>query len=560
MTFSRFNKNRSTQNLLVIVGLILFSGLILGITFMQFSTARQADTETQNLGKALAQNSDIVIRPLLLSNDRVSLNYLLNELQQIPYIKGLQVTDPSGVVIARAGDVSDIKLQQRLIQQEKTIATVTLWLTPEPLEAILRSQFWPLLLLACAIAALTLLAIWLFGRTTNTYNGGRGGSSSNNTDNQDEETENNPTPDRLSGLTFSESLAIQSETFTFDSPEPSQPAPTHETTTKPIPAEAADNTPSEPTPAVSNNNEPDTDTDYDSSIDELNQGDQLHTNALVDLLKPEPNNAPKMPKFEHHPQELEHTEQTDTADEFSVEEEPVNKAPAPDTNTIKTENPLFKSADAEAARGRKEIQLGLYSFEDELELFLAPQDAIYLFYIDSTTASSDNMHPDEKATLLNVYLHLAKQVARIYNGEAEQLDNQDILLRFELRDDKDSHGINALCAAMLFSLLYKGFNQARIKGFQPVLSLQMSLSRGHYDKYTLVKEEAHFLTRTTNSNELISHTALTEAPLLKRALLQQADIRREDEDKVLLLKVTPKHQALLQKQANHLLTKIFKKS
>lgn len=547
MTFSRFNKNRSTQNLLVIVGLILFSGLILGITFMQFSTARQADTETQNLGKALAQNSDILIRPLLLSNDRVSLNYLLNELQQIPYIKGLQVTDPSGVVIARAGDVSDIKLQQRLIQQEKTIATVTLWLTPEPLEAILRSQFWPLLLLACAIAALTLLAIWLFGRTTNT-------------DNQDEETENNPTPDRLSGLTFSESLAIQSETFTFDSPEPPQPAPTHEATTKPIPEAAADNTPSEPTPAVSNNDEPDTDTDYDSSIDELNQGDQLHTNALVDLLKPEPNNAPKMPKFEHHPQDLEHTEQTDTADEFSVEEEPVNKAPAPDTNTIKTENPLFKSADAEAARGRKEIQLGLYSFEDELELFLAPQDAIYLFYIDSTTASSDNMHPDEKATLLNVYLHLAKQVARIYNGEAEQLDNQDILLRFELRDDKDSHGINALCAAMLFSLLYKGFNQARIKGFQPVLSLQMSLSRGHYDKYTLVKEEAHFLTRTTNSNELISHTALTEAPLLKRALLQQADIRREDEDKVLLLKVTPKHQALLQKQANHLLTKIFKKS
>ena len=530
MTFSRFNKNRSTQNLLVIVGLILFSGLILGITFMQFSTARQADTETQNLGKALAQNSDILIRPLLLSNDRVSLNYLLNELQQIPYIKGLQITDPSGVVIARAGDVSDIKLQQRLIQQEKTIATVTLWLTPEPLEAILRSQFWPLLLLACAIATLTLLAIWLFGRTANT-------------DNQDEETENNPTPDRLSGLTFSESLAIQSETFTFDSPEPPQPAPTHEATTKPIPAAAADNTPSEPTPAVSNNNEPDTDTDYDSSIDELNQGDQLHTNALVDLLKPEPNNAPKMPKFEHHPQDLEHTEQTDTADEFSVEEEPVNKAPAPDTNTIKTENPLFKSADAEAARGRKEIQLGLYSFEDELELFLAPQDAIYLFYIDSTTASSDNMHPDEKATLLNVYLHLAKQVARIYNGEAEQLDNQDILLRFELRDDKDSHGINALCAAMLFSLLYKGFNQARIKGFQPVLSLQMSLSRGHYDKYTLVKEEAHFLTRTTNSNELISHTALTEAPLLKRALLQQADIRREDEDKVLLLKVTPKHQA-----------------
>ena len=124
------------------------------------------------------------------------------------------------------------------------------------------------------------------------------------------------------------------------------------------------------------------------------------------------------------------------------------------------------------------MQLGLYSFEDELELILAPQDAIYLFYIDSNTASSDNMPPDEKATLLNVYLYLAKQVARIYNGEAEQLDNHDILLRFELRDSDDNHGTNALCAAMLFSLLYKGFNQARIKGFQPVLSLQMSVSRG----------------------------------------------------------------------------------
>ena len=156
-------------------------------------------------------------------------------------------------------------------------------------------------------------------------------------------------------------------------------------------------------------------------------------------------------------------------------------------------------------------------------------------------------------------MQLAKQVARIYNGEVEQLENQDLMLRFELRDDKDSHGVNALCAAMLFNLLYKGFNQARIRGFQPVLSLQMSLARGHHSKHNLVKEEAHFLTRTTNSNDLISHTALTEAPLIKEAMLGESDIRREDEDKVLLLKVTPKHQTLLQKQANHLLTKIFKK-
>ena len=554
MTLSRFKNNRSRQNLLVIVGLILFSGLSLGILFMQFSTARQAESETQHLGQALAQQSDILIRPLLLSNDRVSLNYLLNELQQIPYIKGLQVADQSGVIIARSGEANDIKLQQRLIQQEKTIATVTLWLTPDPLKKALRSQFWPLLFLACAIALLSLLAIWYFGHYPAA-------------DEQEEQTPDDPASDRLSGLTFSESLAIQNEgrfsdiNATEESPLSSKDTPiSTESGTESALKEVGT------TPETTANVHPrrETVTQPEEEADSYNdaaQDDQLHTESLVDLLKPEHSNAPQMPKFEHHPQDLEPTEDTVSPDEFSVEEELIDKKQGnTDESPTKTKNPLFKEAMSNETRERKEIQLGLYSFEDELELFLAPQDAIYLFYIDSNTASSDNMPPDEKATLLNVYLHLAKQVARIYNGESEQLENNDILLRFELRDSNDSHGINALCAAILFSLLYKGFNQARIKGFQPVLSLQMSLSRGHYDKYPLVKEEAHFLTRTTNSNELISHTALTEAPLLKRALLEQADIRREDEDKVLLLKVTPKHQALLQKQANHLLTKIFKKS
>lgn len=548
MTLSRFKNNRSRQNLLVIVGLILFSGLSLGILFMQFSTARQAESETQHLGKALAQQSDILIRPLLLSNDRVSLNYLLNELQQIPYIKGLQVADQSGVIIARSGEANDIKLQQRLIQQEKIIATVTLWLTPEPLKQALRSQFWPLLFLACAIALLSLLVIWYFGHYPTT-------------DEQEEQTPDDPAPDRLSGLTFSESLAIQNEGRHSDisAIEDSSLSNTETSiSTNSDTGSAVDEI--DTTPQTTANDYPlrETETDFQN---DATQDDQLHTESLVDLLKPEHSNAPQMPKFEHHPQDLEHAEATASPDEFSIEEELIDeKQDNTDESPTKTKNPLFKETMSDEMRERKEVQLGLYSFEDELELFLAPQDAIYLFYIDSNTASSDNMHPDEKATLLNVYLHLAKQVARIYNGESEQLENNDILLRFELRDSNDSHGINALCAAILFSLLYKGFNQARIKGFQPVLSLQMSLSRGHYDKHSLVKEEAHFLTRTTNSNELISHTALTEAPLLKRALLEQADIRREDEDKVLLLKVTPKHQALLQKQANHLLTKIFKKS
>jgi hypothetical protein len=70
-----------------------------------------------------------------------------------------------------------------------------------------------------------------------------------------------------------------------------------------------------------------------------------------------------------------------------------------------------------------------------------------------------------------------------------------------------------------------------------------------------MKEEALFLTRTTQSNDLISHTALTEATHLKSTLLQQAHIQRVEEDKVLIQSMGDSYQDLLRKQAIHLLRK-----
>lgn len=541
MTFSPFQSHSSKRQHLAIVGLILFLGFVLSAAYMNFATSRQAQNETRTLGNTLAKQSDILIRPLLLSNDRVSLNYLLNELKNLSYISGLQIQNNSGIIIARAGNISDLKLQKRLLQQERNLATVTLWLNPAPIESMLRSQLWPLAIIALASIILALSALWLFGYRSS----------------EDEETETEQSI--TSDLSFSETLAIQTDIAETEETKPadnSLPSDTTSNTPEFQRTEQLDSAQHKATDSTGSHTQRDEQEKAPTLDQAAPQVDQLQTESLVDLLKPEQTHATQMPKFEHQPQDLEQDNKETNSDHFAVEEGLVTNAPTPPTqeNAPLSQNPLLKQRDE-----REEVQLGLYSFEDELELILAPQDAIYLFYIDSNTASSDNMPPDEKATLLNVYLYLAKQVARIYNGEAEQLDNHDILLRFELRDSDDNHGTNALCAAMLFSLLYKGFNQARIKGFQPVLSLQMSVSRGHHDKYTLVKEEAHFLTRTTHSNELISHTALTEAPKLKQALLKEAEIRREDEDKVLVLKITPNHQTLLQKQANHLLTKIFKK-
>ncbi len=84
----------------------------------------------------------------------------------------------------------------------------------------------------------------------------------------------------------------------------------------------------------------------------------------------------------------------------------------------------------------------------------------------------------------------------------------------------------------------------------------MALVRGKAEKLERLLEEARFLTRTTQSNELISHTALTEAPDLKRTLLDGASIRREDEDKVLVLQISKSYQDLLEKQSRHLMIKL----
>ena len=527
--------------------------------YMHLATSRQAVHETQVIGQNIAKQSELLIRPLLLSDDRVSLNYLLNELNELDYISGLHVQDNNGFTLARAGKSSKQTLQQQLLQQEKTIGTVTIWLNSQPIEQLLRSQLWPLLSIAVFISLLLLATAAFITRRT-------GPTALAPAPEQSE-----PEPN------FSNALAMQSHTVNEfkeniatsepkDSPvatEQPETSAAAEPSNASVTIRSADSQPNtelnrsvneaavpapiSPEPRVEPQAEETTSAPTPSPAQDL-----LHTHELVDLLKPAPSTGAQMPKFEHQPQQLDDSPAVaQTLETLVLEEEPVS---TPESHTPSRENPLLKSMSE-----RHEEQLDLYSFEHELELILPPQDAIYLFYIDATTASSENMEPDEKATLLNVYHHLAKQVARIYNGACDQLPNKDILLRFELRDEKDSHGINAVCAGLLFTLLYKGFNQSRIRGFQPVLSLQMSLARGHHSKYDLVQEEAHFLTRTTNSNELISHTALTEAPLLKAAMLKEADIRREDEDKVLLLKVTPKHQTLLQKQANHLLTKIFKK-
>jgi hypothetical protein len=143
-------------------------------------------------------------------------------------------------------------------------------------------------------------------------------------------------------------------------------------------------------------------------------------------------------------------------------------------------------------------------------------------------------------------------VINISGGNLELLASGDIRVMFDDQDINDNHGVQALCAAKLFNQLYKYYNHRQITRMQPTLNIQLSLVRGNRAKIELLREEAHFLTCTTVSNELISHTPLSEVQALKETLLDNAQTERQDEDKILILSLNASYQELLERQARHL--------
>lgn len=268
------------------------------------------------------------------------------------------------------------------------------------------------------------------------------------------------------------------------------------------------------------------------------------TAPLVDLLRPA-TDAPHMPDFAPFSDQKNSHTKSDQPTEFTLIEES-DRDLAPRKKPL---NPLFKN-------NKDEVQLNLYAFEQELELIVPADRAGYLLYLDLSSGHTDNLRNEERQELHAYYSQMLDKVITIYQGEVTHLDNGDLQLAFLKPNQDDSHGINAICASQLFNRLYTLFNQQRIRSLKPVLNLHMALVRGHYQKLERMQEEARYLTHSTDSNELITHTTLSEAPDLKVSLLAGADIVRAEEDKVLIRAVNENYQTLLDKQARHLLSKL----
>ncbi len=543
---------------LLSVALILLLSLSLGGVLEYLRSSDLARQQANEVGMMFGRSSAILIQPLVLSDDRISLNFMFNELAAQPLISGLRLTAPDQTLIALAGQPQGRGHSLDLVQGDEVIGQLTYWTNPTPFEQLLHRQLLETALLLGGSLLLTALLLGLSLRRQPVS----------------DQTEAKPDFRELVSELTPAASRDSIPAFSFDDmdntgTEPRSPTPAASNNTDPVtkrqpPEQAQVEAEIKPSPAQPNQDsqgdmaaesaplkpeqELETEPKAAYPLDDRREP-SFDTDELVSLLKPERDDA-RMPSF--IPQVPHISDLADDSDEAMV----------PDTDEMELEEHTGQEEEYTPLHpnplklGSNEEQLGLYSFEHELELMLTPDEAGYLLLIDTRSAHSDNVEDDERNALLKNYRTLANSVARIYSGSIEPMSDGNLRVLFTNADDKDSHGINALCCAMLFTHLYKQYNQSQIRAFQPVMNLHMALVRGAHDRIERMQEEAHFLTRTTQSNELISHTALTEAPLLKESLLQKADIRREDEDKVLILSVSESYQALLEKQARHLLSKL----
>lgn len=518
----------------------LFTGLILLFIWVGCFSALYVENQhnQQRESQALVQNFNrsliLLIEPMVLADDRVSLNYLFNELTDQQLIQGLRLTLPNGETIARAGNLQHAQQQRPVLHEGKPIAQLTVATQSITATGVASPLLWTfgggLLALLLNIWLLIKLAALKTPRQRPDDSRPADQSFSTRLRQQLSSEAEEPEPVHLD-TPITEDEAAPEPFFVNDDPDdpnPEQLLKTLNDSAEPTPPK--EETASSPAPE-------------DKSATVTGNSNR----ELIELLRPE-HRPPLMPHFT--PNEANTEVEADI--EFEERTNSADVTPEPSEEEQERQQRIR----AQLTGAHNEEQLDLYTLEHQLELILSPMEAGYLLLIDTNCSLSGNLEQSEREYLLRVYRTLANSVARIYNGAIEIRENGDIELLFTEAEADDSHGINALCSGVLFTQLYRQYNHSRLQQMKPVINLHTALVRGAHAKLERMYEEAHFLTRTTANNDLISHTALTEAPQLKQTLLTEADVRREDEDKVLILKLTPAYQSLLEKQARHLLIKL----
>ena len=552
------------------LSLCLLMAIALGTLFLLAKS--QATEQVEAQAQRLANSVETLVTPLMISDDRVSLNFIVNQLVDDPSLRGIRLTDTQNLAMAVAGEPAELKLTREIRPNDEFLGELTLWIDPLPTLSLLKSQ---LLYVGIALLVALIVAALVYRYTPATaafyededeasfeeelaqvYDSETAEHDAEDDSSQDEESE--------AELAFARSSDARSEFEADEPPSQEQSAEffSHESDEDPdAPVSFDDLVPQQEKiePSFTSLDTPESVDEGDEPLDvsetlkapepeavpvvksQVPQAQDEDRVDLVGLLRPEHNDTESMPKFK--PSQMQPLTEGDPEEPESEELEisiPVPMNTPPRSKKL----PIIN-----------EEQLDLYSLEQELDLILSPDNAGYLILIDTTSAHSPNLDSEELSQIRRTYRTLANSVARIYYGKVEALGD-DLLIRFEIPKSDDSHGVNALCSALLFNLLYRSYNQSRSKQNLALLNVHIAVVRGQLDRFGHMLDEARFLTRSTKSSAVISHTALSEAPELKSTLLTQADVRREDEDKVLINSVERRHQALLEKQARYLLAKL----
>jgi hypothetical protein len=523
--------------LIFATALVMISGLVISASYLYFAAESIAKNEAIKTARHTARQAALTIQPYILAEDIISLSFFLNSLTEAQQVNGATVFNKRSQLIARAGIENGTEQQVILGNQQTPTGTLTLYIGHQSQLKMLTSLLWQVAILSIITLLATLITLWLALKQLTT----RAFQTEEDTSADDYSFEQGSVDQR----TVPTHVADQGATKSTGT----ESSETESTKTGSTKTESFAQTLEHTIGLSSKSSAP-----FNPPVMETTLTDEILDNSeLVELLRPD--STLRMPHFIPAPMQQEDDDKPHNKPEAAFELEELEEFEELEGHKQKQSQPAPGKPNPLRKYERTEEQLDLYSLGHQLELTLQPQEAAYLFYIDATTGHADYVEPEEHNYLLQTYEQLIQKVASIYGGTVTIDASGDLQLFFDDQDADDAHGVHALCAAKLFTLLYRAFNQARIKAFKPVLNLHMAIVRGNRNKFSLIKEEALFLTRTTQTNELISHTALTEASQLKSTLLSSADLRREDEDKILILSLTPSYQALLTKQATHLLSK-----
>ena len=571
---------------------LLFSSTLIGSYLL---AKKAAENEALKQAKIWSNSASMLVAPLILSKDLVSLNFVTNQIADDPFVAGIQITDSQTMRLAAAGNQEGVHTAKSIAPNNETIAQLEVWIDPTPVQQQLNYQTG--LISSGAIIAF-LLSLFIYRRQSKLLEEEVAYIEQIEQNFDDQSIDSVETPETNSASENDVSDEVDNE---FDNAaiftEESQPSE-HISETDIEPLEAETHSESEPEiespenseetfddignfgsayddPIVENSDPEETTATKTEQVSEQDKGEtdlppwesiehptvtepsepanmeppivKMQVNEtdndeidLVDLLKPE-RREPSVPPFKPLSKEPELDREEPSFETLMFDTTPEHKEP---TKKLARKLPIIN-----------EEQLDLYTIEQELDLLTPASEAAYVVLIDFTSPHSALISNQEQLQIKRTYRTLANSVANIYEGEVSAL-GEDILIQFDDASDDDEHGVNASCAAMLFAQLARSYNRSRQDQQEPVLNVHTAIVRGQQGRQERMADEARFLTRSTKTDRLISHTALSEAPDLKRGVLSTAEIKREDEDKVLILSLSRSYQDLLEKQGRYLLAKL----